>query len=70
MSVPGVFSPYELNGRILVDGGLVSNLPLDVAREMGADIAIVSEISSPYSDPEELASILEISEQLVTMVTG
>ncbi|NNM03942.1 MAG: BamA/TamA family outer membrane protein [Gemmatimonadetes bacterium] len=69
MSVPGVFSPYELDGRILADGGLVSNLPVDVAREMGAEILIVSEISTPYSDPEELASILEISEQLVTMVT-
>lgn len=69
MSVPGVFSPYELEGKVLVDGGLVSNLPLDVALEMGADIAIVSEISTPYSDPEDLASILEISEQLVTMVS-
>lgn len=69
MSVPGVFSPYELDGRILVDGGLISNLPLEVAREMGAEIVIVSEISTPYSDPEELATILEISEQLVTMIT-
>lgn len=69
MSVPGVFSPYEVEGRNLVDGGLITNLPLDVAREMGADVLILSEISTPYSDPEELASILEISEQLVTMVT-
>jgi NTE family protein len=69
MSVPGVFAPFEVEGRMLVDGGLIVNLPLDEAREMGADVLIVSEISSPYSEPEELASILEISEQLATMVT-
>jgi NTE family protein len=40
MSVPGVFSPLEIDGRILGDGGLVDNLPVEVARRMGADIVI------------------------------
>ena len=40
MSVPGVFAPLELDGRILGDGGLVNNLPVDVARQLGADVVI------------------------------
>ena len=44
MSVPGVFAPLELDGRILGDGGLVNNLPVDVARRMGADVIIAVDI--------------------------
>src|SRR5512145_2257523 len=40
MSVPGVFSPVEIDERLLVDGGLVRNLPVDVVRAMGADVVI------------------------------
>ncbi len=44
MSAPGVFAPVELNGRLLVDGGLAENLPINVARSMHADILIVSDV--------------------------
>ena len=44
MSVPGVFSPVSLDGRLLVDGGIVSNLPVDVARDLGADIVIAVDL--------------------------
>src|SRR6266851_6695436 len=47
MSAPGVFAPVELNGRLLVDGGLAENLPVNVARAMHADILIVSDVSFP-----------------------
>jgi NTE family protein len=40
MSLPAIFAPYHLNGRYLVDGCMVDNLPVDLAREMGADIII------------------------------
>jgi NTE family protein len=40
MSLPGIFRPYALDGRQLVDGGIADNMPVDVAREMGADIVI------------------------------
>ncbi len=43
MSISGVFSPYELEGRKLVDGGMVDNLPVDVAKDLGADIIIAIE---------------------------
>lgn len=40
MSIPGAFSPYVLEGRTLVDGGIVCNLPISVARSLGADVVI------------------------------
>lgn len=46
MAVPGVFTPVEMDGRILVDGGIVDNLPVDVAKEMGADIVIAVDVGS------------------------
>src|SRR6202167_6227456 len=47
MSAPGVFAPVELNGQLLVDGGLAENLPVNVARGMHADILLVSDVSFP-----------------------
>jgi NTE family protein len=46
MSLPGIFRPYALDGRRLVDGGIADNMPVDVAREMGADIVIAVESGS------------------------
>ncbi len=47
MSAPGVFSPAQRDGRLLVDGGLVENLPIDTARAMGVDVLIVVDVSFP-----------------------
>jgi NTE family protein len=63
MSIPGAFSPVEIDGRILVDGGLVRNLPVDVVREMGADVVIAVDLPPPLYEAEELRSALEISGQ-------
>lgn len=46
MSIPAVFAPVEINGQLLVDGGMVDNIPVDVAREMGVDIVIVVDIGT------------------------
>ena len=46
MSVPGMFTPAEIDGHILGDGGLVNNLPVDVVRAMGADIVIAVDLGS------------------------
>src|SRR6202161_4073699 len=45
ISAPGLFAPVETQGLLLVDGGLAENLPIDVARQMHADILIVSDVS-------------------------
>jgi NTE family protein len=69
MSVPGIFAPVRLNGRLLVDGGMSNNLPVDVVREMGADIVIAVDISSPLLTEEQLTSVLSVTEQLTNFLT-
>lgn len=46
MSIPAVFAPVEIDGRLLVDGGMVDNIPVDVARDMGVDVVIVVDIGN------------------------
>lgn len=69
MSVPGVFSPLAVNGRILGDGGLVNNLPVDVARRMGADVVIAVNIGTPLAGRETLGSVVGITTQMVNILT-
>jgi NTE family protein len=69
MSVPAVFAPVEIDGRLLVDGGVSNNLPMDVARKMGADILIVVDISTPMSSRDELKNALAITNQLTNILT-
>ncbi len=61
MSIPGVFAPVILDGRHLVDGGLVRNLPVDVVKQMGADIVIAIDVGSPL-DELDAGSIMSISD--------
>jgi len=63
MSAPGVFIPAERGGRLLVDGGLTQNLPVDVARQMKVDVLIVVDVSFPLYSRDELTSPLEITLQ-------
>jgi NTE family protein len=51
-TIPGLFSPVVFRHRYLVDGGLVSNLPTDLVRSIGADIVVASDVSSDYSSVE------------------
>src|SRR6202048_787098 len=68
MSAPGVFAPVESSGRLLVDGGLAENLPIDVARAMHADILIVSDVSFPLQPRDALDSALSISNQMIAIL--
>lgn len=69
MSVPGVFAPVRIDGKILVDGGMSNNLPVDVVRQMGAQIVIAVDISSPMLTEEQLTSVLSVSQQLSNFLT-
>ena len=69
MSIPAVISPAEIDGRLLVDGGVANNLPIDVVRDMGADIVIAVDISTPLVGQEELTSVLRITQQLTGILT-
>jgi NTE family protein len=46
MAVPGAFTPVEIEGHLLVDGGIVDNLPVDVAQAMGAEVIIAVDVGS------------------------
>ena len=69
MSIPSIFAPVEMDGRLLVDGGVSDNLPVDVARAMGADIVIAVDISTPLMKREQLTSTLSIMSQLTGILT-
>jgi NTE family protein len=68
ISAPGLFAPVETQGRLLVDGGLAENLPIDVARQMHADIVIVSDVSFPLQSRSALDSALSISNQMLAIL--
>jgi NTE family protein len=69
MSVPGAIAPAELEGKLLVDGGLTNNLPVDVARAMGADIVIAVNLGTPLMKREELNSVLGVTGQMINILT-
>lgn len=69
MSVPGMFSPVEIDGRILGDGGLVNNLPVDVVRAMGADVVIAVNIGTPLMSRDQLQSLVGYASQMLNILT-
>ena len=68
MSVPGVFAPTEVDGHLLGDGGLVDNLPVDIARAMGVDEVIVVNLGTPLSGRAALSSVVGLSEQMIAIL--
>jgi NTE family protein len=63
MAVPFAFSPVEIDGHLLVDGGILNNLPVDVVKAMGADIVIAVNISMPLKEIKASSSFLTIASQ-------
>ena len=68
MSVPGILAPARVDDRLLVDGGLVGNLPVEVMRDMDVDIIIAVDVEFPLYALEELESAIAISEQMLTIL--
>ena len=68
MAIPTVFSPVELDGLLLVDGGLTRNLPVDVALEMGADVVIAVDVSEPLIG-QKVESLVQVYSQTMRMLT-
>ena len=68
MSAPGVFAPVELEGQLLVDGGLVENLPVDIAKEMGVDVVIAVDVGFQPLGRRNLNSALAVSNQMLTIM--
>ena len=68
MGVPAFFAPIEVDGRLLVDGGITNNLPIELAQAMGADVLIVVDITSPMLPKSALGNLLTITDQLTRLL--
>ena len=67
-AVPGLFAPVERDGMLLVDGGILDNLPVGVARGMGADVVIAVDVSSSLRAlrrPESLRDVMTCTLNIV-----
>ena len=70
MSVPGLMAPVTRDGAKLVDGGLVDNVPIAVARELcNADTVIAVNVGSPLLKADQIGSLLSVSAQMVNILT-
>lgn len=69
MAAPGMFAPVEIDGQLLTDGGLVKNLPVDIAKQMGADVIIAVNIGTPLLPRGQLSSLINVSQQMVNILT-
>jgi len=70
MAIPGVFTPVELNGRVLADGGMVQNIPVETVRDMGADAVIAIELHYPLGDVGQLGTLVGVlSRAIDVMIT-
>ena len=69
MSVPGAVAPAEFDGMLLVDGMLTRNLPVQTAREMGADIIIAVNVGTPLLKREDINGIFGVTGQMLSILT-
>jgi len=69
MSVPGAVAPVTIGNRQLVDGGLVRNLPVDIARSMGAEVIIAVNLGTPLLRPDEITSVFSVTMQMINILT-
>lgn len=68
LSVPGAFSPIKLDGRLLVDGGIVNNLPIDVARDLGNAPVVAVDVSEQLLPESELKSPVSVTLQMLSVL--
>ncbi|MHA6205683.1 patatin-like phospholipase family protein [Dyella soli] len=66
-SIPGVFEPAEINGKHYVDGGVVSPVPVDAARELGADVVIAVDISTKASGSNPVGMVNIVGQSISIM---
>ena len=70
MSVPGLMAPIVRDGRKLVDGGLVDNVPIQEVRDRcGAQAVIAINVGSPMMKPEDVGGLVSVVGQMVNLLT-
>jgi NTE family protein len=70
MAFPGLFAPVEMDGRLLVDGGVTENFPVQAARQAGAQVLIAVNIGTPPAGKEKLNSLVKIVSQVTNAATA
>ena len=68
ISIPGLFNPVRRDNQVLVDGGLVGNLPTDVVRAMGAEVVIAIHLEVAPAKPDEIQSLFSVLGRSVDVV--
>jgi NTE family protein len=63
IAIPLIFTPVEKDGMLLIDGGLIDNLPTDVARDMGATIVIAVDVTSPMLSKDQIKTLVQVADQ-------
>src|SRR5262245_16500245 len=70
MSIPGLFTPVKVDDKVLADGGLLNNIPTDVAKDMGADVTIAVNVGTPLGGREDILSLPGILSQMISVTTS
>jgi NTE family protein len=65
MAIPTVFEPVEIDGVLLIDGGVARNLPAEDAKALGADVLICSDVSKPLMPADSLNTLLAVLDQTI-----
>jgi NTE family protein len=68
MSIPGVFPPVHIDGRVFVDGGALDNLPVDAVRALGADVVIAVRVGSAEKEASVSYSILGVARATIDVM--
>jgi NTE family protein len=66
IAIPGLFTPLEYQGKLLVDGGLADNLPVEVARELGAELVIAVDVTTPLLNRNQIQSVVDVFDQAIS----
>ena len=70
MAIPAIFEPWPIEGKLLVDGGLVSNMPVSTARELFPGYPVIAvNVTSPLLPRKNLRSIIDVVDQSITIMT-
>lgn len=70
MAIPGLFTPVELKGQVLADGGMVQNIPVETAHDMGADAVIAVELHYPPEDVAQLGTLAGVLSRAIDVMVS
>src|SRR5436305_12167883 len=68
MAIPGMFTPVQINGRLLADGGMVQNIPVETVRSMDADVVLAIELHLPPGDIKELNTLTGVLSRAIDVM--